>query len=535
MATKIIGFDLGQREVRAWQMEVGFSKRESVARYHRSVHPLDGESLREASLRTAAALIADEGLTYESYAMPLPRSLSSVVTHRLPLGQLKQLNEVLPGELEDLLPFDEDELFYDYQITHIDEEKNELELLIAYAIREELHEYMAECKRYGVDPKSLTLGGLYTQKLVPPPAFGDLSMRVLLDIGERGSEWTVFVGDQIRHIQRCDIGGFAITQTLAEVFRVDDEMAEVGKLSEAKWLNPAALKLLHNETNGKLAMAMNDAIERALLPLKVELSRSLAFAESRYGLPIEVVYVTGGCSRLPGIHEYLQHVVLAQVKPLMPPEEMNSILPRERADGVQDYLAFAMADGLARRLYNQAINFRKNEFAYARNSGALRSITSSIVVALLMIMTLQGVRLYFEQIGALEEIAKLEAEVERLGQSILGKEGLELDTLKFKVNSAKENKVLVPEISAFDTLGELSKFISQETEVELDRLTIILSPGGRGSLEMRGKTKTVGDVSAVISAVEQSSCFSERVKKDKVSKSVDERTTFRVTASSKCK
>ena len=45
MATKIIGFDLGQREVRAWQMEVGFSKRESVACYHRPVTALEGESL----------------------------------------------------------------------------------------------------------------------------------------------------------------------------------------------------------------------------------------------------------------------------------------------------------------------------------------------------------------------------------------------------------------------------------------------------------------------------------------------------------
>ena len=72
-------------------------------------------------------------------------------------------------------------------------------------------------------------------------------------------------------------------------------------------------------------------------------------------------------------------------------------------------------------------------------------------------------------------------------------------------------------------------------EVELDRLTIALKGNRRGSLELRGKTSTVGEVSSVIEAVEKTSCFSERVKKDKVSKSVDERTVFRVTASSKCK
>jgi hypothetical protein len=61
-----------------------------------------------------------------------------------------------------------------------------------------------------------------------------------------------------------------------------------------------------------------------------------------------------------------------------------------------------------------------------------------------------------------------------------------------------------------------------------------LPPDGRGRLELRGKTLTVGDVGVVISALEGGACFS-KVKKDSVSKSVDGRTSFRLTAAAQCK
>ena len=533
MATKIIGLDLGQREVRAWLMESSFSSRESKACFYRAVNRLEGESILEAQLRATNELLEIENLTHETYAMPLPRHLTSILTHRLPIGQLKLIDEVLPGELEDLLPLELEDIFYDYQITHLNEE--EIELLIAYAIREELDQFFEDCLQAGIDPKVLTLGSLYTDSLVPTSPLGDLSHIVILDIGERGSEWSFYLGSELRHLQRCDVGGQMITQQLAEVFKVDDEMAEMGKMSEARWLKADAFQFITDKNQAQLAQRINEAIIQALLPLKSELIRSFAFSEINLEVPIEAIYLTGGSSELEGIDAYLEAELDIPIRRLSFPEDMTQVLSPERGMGTQDYLAFLMADGLARRLYSNTINFRKNEYSYSRDSGIIRSLAIAVSLTLLCITALQGVRLYFEQLDALAEIAQLEAEVEQLGQSLLGKEGLELDTLKFKVNSSKEKKVLVPEVSAFDTLGELSKFISKDVEVELDRITVSLNPNGRGSLEMQGKTTTVGDVSSVIKAVEKTSCFSERVKKDKVSKSVDERTAFRVTASSKCK
>ena len=61
-----------------------------------------------------------------------------------------------------------------------------------------------------------------------------------------------------------------------------------------------------------------------------------------------------------------------------------------------------------------------------------------------------------------------------------------------------------------------------------------MQPGSRATLTLNGKTATVGDVSSLIKAVEKTSCFANKVKKDKVSKAVDQRTSFKISASSSC-
>ena len=159
----------------------------------------------------------------------------------------------------------------------------------------------------------------------------------------------------------------------------------------------------------------------------------------------------------------------------------------------------------------------------------------AICFTLLAIVGLQGARLYMEQVTALDELAQLNHEVEQLGQSLFGREGLELDTIKVKVDSARKTRVLIPEVSAFATLGELSRYIDRNINIEVDFIDINLTPGGRGSLNVKGKTQSIGDVSSIMSAVKKTTCFAERAKQDKVRKSTDGRHKFTITSSSNCK
>lgn len=549
MATKMIGIDLGQREVRAWQLDVSFSKRESTASLRRPVEPLEGEELLDAQLRTASELLDREDLSREAYALAIPRSVTSILTHRLPSAQLKMLDEILPGELEDLLPFDSDDLFYDYQITHQGED--ELELLIAYTLRDEFDEFMARCAAVGLDPKVLTLGGLYTHHLTaelealnspsvtisdplideaddmtPPP-----ELSVLLDIGESGAEWVIYHGERLYHIQRADVGGAAITRALAKAFRVDEESAEQGKVSEARWIRADALDLVEDGNAKQLAVAFNNVIEESLAPLLGELGRSFAYCERRHGLTVSQVQLMGECARLKGIGQLIADRLMVDVRALSTPEELQRV---STVGGSQDYLAFAMAQGLAKRLHTRSINLRKGDHQYAGDSGVVRSLIVALLLTLFAIAGLQGARVYFEHQEALAELASLELEVNRLGQELFGSEGMELDTIKSNVESAKRAKVLIPEESALSVLRDLSEYIKREPNLELDKLSISLKPSGRGSLSLAGKAVKIGDVSMVLEAVKQSRCFAERAKREKTTNAMDGRKSFRITSSSTC-
>ena len=182
MSTKMIGLDLGQSEVRAWQMEVSFSKRESRAVFRRPVQPLKDEELIDAQLRTAFELMESEGLSRESYALALPRTLTSVLSHSLPVAQLKLVEEILPGELEDLLPFNHEDLFYDYQITHKDESM--MDLLIVYTLRDDFEEFMLRCEAIGLDPKVMTLGGIYVHDWLVEYLETEINDPVSINVGE---------------------------------------------------------------------------------------------------------------------------------------------------------------------------------------------------------------------------------------------------------------------------------------------------------------------------------------------------------------
>ncbi|MEZ4474639.1 MAG: hypothetical protein R3F60_28405 [bacterium] len=53
-------------------------------------------------------------------------------------------------------------------------------------------------------------------------------------------------------------------------------------------------------------------------------------------------------------------------------------------------------------------------------------------------------------------------------------------------------------------------------------------------MQIQGKTNVAGDVERLVDAIRQTSCFSSRVNKERVEKSMDDKTKFRLSASSTC-
>jgi len=242
----------------------------------------------------------------------------------------------------------------------------------------------------------------------------------------------------------------------------------------------------------------------------------------------------GGGAQLGGLSAYLSAHLGLEVRFAEAPEALAEVRSDEMKGAMRFHCAYGMAMALARRYDRRLINFRRDRYAYQGDADALKSAIIWVAVSLICALSLYGLQVSYELDQLRGEVERLEGDVRSLSTQLMGSDSFDIDSLKTRVSSTKGGAAEVPETSALDTLGELSSKVPKEVEVEFDLFNVTMPPGGRGRLELRGKTQTVGDVSAVIGALEGGRCFA-KVKKDSVSKSVDGRTSFRLSAPANCK
>ena len=111
-----------------------------------------------------------------------------------------------------------------------------------------------------------------------------------------------------------------------------------------------------------------------------------------------------------------------------------------------------------------------------------------------------------------------------------GKESGDLKkALTWQANKGKNEKS-IPKASAFQVLSQVSEEISSDLKVDVNHFELSLASN---KLQLRGKTGSGGDVERLVEALQRIKCL-KQVKKERVEKSVDDRTKFRVSATSSC-
>ena len=530
MASKMVGLDLGAREVRVCEVHVGFGGAELKALYAAPVIPELDEPLSRAQARAAATLLSEHGLSHEPLACALPHGLVSTLSLTFPFNKPSKIEQVIAGELDEVLPFEVEDLFYADQLIGPHGEEG-AELLVAYTLFEPFAALFEELTLAGLNPKLLTLAGLTFESLeLPTPTQG---AQVLLDLGELGSEWAILSQGRTKRHHSIQVGGEVVTRALASTFKVELEPAEQGKLREASLFSRADLDQITDPKARARAEAIHNAISSALEPLLLALKRSLASYERESGEEVRELSLMGGGASLAGLRAYLQDQLGVNVRLTPAPTSLAALRPEEAKGPMRFHHALAMANALAKRLDRRLLNFRRGAFAYQGDADAMKQAILWVVACLILSISLYGLQVSYELDELQGEVSALEEDTKALSQQLMGNDSFDIESLKARVNLKKEASADVPEVSALDTLGELSSKVSKEVEVEFDLFNVTLPPDGRGRLELRGKTLTVGDVGVVINALEGAGCFS-KVKKDSVSKSVDGRTSFRLTASAQC-
>ena len=537
MATKIVGLDLGTHTVKVCELVatlrnfdwVGF---DTELVFAQGDNPPTHRELAQAAKR----LLDRRGLTGETIVCALPPGLASTVILELPFDQKKKIEMVLPFQLDEVLPFDVEEVIYDYQVV-TRREDGTARVMAAYVKRERLAEFMESIESVGLDPKVITLGALSSYNLYEHlMGAEDEPACAVLDIGHGHSELAIFHEGEPALTRDIRCGGANLTAALAEAFQVDLGQAERGKLAEGFVSPPGfdpGLIETEGQTNTTRRSLVNEACRSGIAPLVREIRRSFAAFELANGAPVNKLLLTGGGSQLKGLIGYLSNLLRLEVRHLDPlGVPFNRLTGPTRDHGTLMAKSLALSVRAHGRTNQSELNFRRGDFAYTGELSFLRGRILTLAAAAMVLIVLASVGAITKKRVLEAEYESLKREVTTLSMPILGFESDDVDLLFNQVASTNTKvTATMPTHSAFRMLFQLSDVIDEDLTVDIDRVDIDVE---RKNMTMKGKTSSGDFVERVVESFKKAKCFQGQVSKERVEKSVDDRTKFRLKATTTC-
>lgn len=261
-------------------------------------------------------------------AVPGQHTLSRFT--KLPPVEAKKIPDIVRYEAEQQIPFDMDEVVWDYQ-TFASEGSPEVEVGIFAMKRELVHQFLAQYAGLQMETAAVQAGPLALYNaLAFDGRCGDRAT-VILDIGAQNTDLIVAAGPGL-WARTINIGGNQFTEALVKSFKLSFPKAEALKRTAA---------------SSKYARQIFQAMRPVFADLVAEVQRSIGFYSSSHrDVKLTKALGVGNAFKMPGLQKFLQQslgmevVRLGEFQNLSPPLEGNT------SDFTDNLLSFGVAYGL---------------------------------------------------------------------------------------------------------------------------------------------------------------------------------------------
>jgi len=529
MAT-IIGVDLGSHSVkvafsegrgseveyRVRSVPQGTEERSTVAQRFEVLRGLVQDI---PELRTATAIAA------------YPNESASLRTVTLPFTDRGQIQKTLPFEIEGHVPFDLDDFVMDYRVLRGGAENSQV--LCAMAGKATLAELIAGFQEAGVNPRRMPLDTEVLSTYVP--AHGQ---QMVVDLGHERTLVAFVVQGEVVSARALSMGGRDLTLALCKHFDWDWGLAEgekhLASLSEDRLDHAGADVEVETdgdeatEDDGDPARILSDALEPIISQLR---ATRLAF-ESRQGIEIEELVVTGGTSELSGLSQVLALTLGLPVRRAMVSEAAQS-----QGDPGRFALCDAMKTIAAGQSHGREFQFRREEFGYKGDLALVRTVAGFGAVGLLAALVLGTVLFAWKMVDLSRQITEVSGQVneavtavypdtppELLATSkiardflieLTSKEAMRVDTLDGAMQGEPPTLALLKELST-------TMPAAKDVRVEVREMTV--TPA---SVQMKAQTTGYEAAATIEQSLQKNTRFKEARKGDE--KKVGDGIRFTVT------
>src|SRR5258706_7705888 len=168
---RIVGLDLGTYSVKAVALTTTLRGFQVAGFWEERRHaPVEGQTPVQALAATTKALLSRLGFTADTIVCGLPGSSTVTRFLRLPFTDQRKIDQIVPFEVGEQLPFDLDEVVLDHQVVATEE--GAADVLVAAVRKTDLNELLDALKAVQVDPRIVVLDSVayltLAQQLLPP-------------------------------------------------------------------------------------------------------------------------------------------------------------------------------------------------------------------------------------------------------------------------------------------------------------------------------------------------------------------------------
>ncbi|MBN1433757.1 type IV pilus assembly protein PilM [Candidatus Fermentibacterales bacterium] len=305
-----VGLDIGSHSVKAVEL-IRSGKSLKLSRYGvQELLPgtvVDGEVVnREHLIATIRDVLRSAGIKPKNVFSAV--SGRSVIVRRIPMEKMSEedARQAIHWEAEQHIPFRIDEVSLDFKIVNPEISPGQMEVLLVAAKREVVDLHRSLLQSAGVRPVAIELEQFALQRAfqnayLPPE---DLCVTII-NIGAEVTNMVVVRGGLPSFNRDLAIGGNRFIEALQRSLGLDYEVAE---------------KVLRGELPEGVS---NDDVRSAIGYVIEELSTSIrrsfiSFQASGESNRIDKMYISGGCSLVPGLATILSEQHGLPVEPLQP-------------------------------------------------------------------------------------------------------------------------------------------------------------------------------------------------------------------------
>lgn len=396
----------------------------------------------------------------------------------VPKAAVKRAAEVLPYELESVLPFDVDDAVIDYVIS----KPGALETtLLACAVpKDEIRETLQTHARWGIEPHAITLGTTVVAELVQ--LIPDLCAPGLALASSSGEEDATVGGSA---------GSVLVLETDGE--RVDvcalERFAATGKKALPQTLVSSARCVSTGPADGAAFFG--------------ELRRTLAGFRAQGVAEPTRIWVCGA-----GSDEDFRHSLESALG--LPTSALY--LPDATSGQLTVGPAFAVSTALAcfGARKQGGINLRRGEFTPKVSSAGLKQHGPLLGISAAAILTTFLFSVYVNWSMVTDDHERLKTELETVTEQAFGTSAKTAARAKELLERGPKLNDPLPRFDAYDLLDAVSQLVPKEISHDTRRFRAELDEDGfRGTFEVEGTVGSIAETDQIVAALEGHECIKE--------------------------